>query len=139
MVVLREAVVEISGGPAEGDGAGEHGPEREHQDDGERPVLVAAAAEGGGIRRAGVLPRRRRRREGHRRGRSGRGHGKHVIVSHNCSGECGKESEVEDSRSNSCSIDLNHGENREIGFSFKKKKEKRKGKLPCRRGLCLCK
>lgn len=84
MVVLREAVVEISGGPAEGDGAGEHGPEREHQDDGERPVLVAAAAEGGGIRRT-VLPqrRRRRRREGHRRRRSGRGHGQHVIVSHN--------------------------------------------------------
>lgn len=60
MIVLAEAVVEISGGPAEGDGAGEHGPECEHQNDGESPELVAAAAEkGGGVRRS-VLPRRRR-------------------------------------------------------------------------------
>lgn len=57
VVVLGEAVVEISGGPAEGDGAGEHGPECEHQNDGESPELVAAAAEDGGGIRGSVLPR----------------------------------------------------------------------------------
>ena len=48
MVVQCEAVIEISGGPAEGDGAGEHGPECEQQNHGERLKLVAAAAEDGG-------------------------------------------------------------------------------------------
>lgn len=81
MVVLGEAFVEISGGPAEGDGAGEHGPECEHQNDGECPILVAAAAGGGGIRRT-VLPQRRRRHKRCGRRRSGRGYGQHVIVSH---------------------------------------------------------
>lgn len=64
VIILAEAVVEISGGPAERDGAGEHGPECEHQNDGESPELVAAAAEkGGGVGRS-VLPRRDERNRG---------------------------------------------------------------------------
>lgn len=59
---------EVAGGPADGDGGGEHGPEREERDGGERPRLVPPLPEQRRLRPAaggrdgdGDLGRRRRR------------------------------------------------------------------------------
>lgn len=45
VVVVVETVFEISGGPPQGDSAGEHRPECQQQYGGEGPEFVASAAE----------------------------------------------------------------------------------------------